>query len=218
MSLEVVYNAGGASRLFGMRKMRSLLSYLGLIVFSGTIAHGADAADEGLEFFERRIRPLLVQHCMECHSADKEIESGLSLDGRTELLKGGDRGPAVSVDDPKSSLLLLAVSYNDADLQMPPDGKLSEKDLSLFGEWIKMGAPMPKASTAATIPSEIDFVAGRSHWAFQPLIQSDEITFGQGRISKIDSIIDQQLQENGVQNTGRAPREVLIRRLSLVLR
>ena len=218
MSLKLVYNAGGASRLFGMQKMRSLLSYLGLIVFSGTIAHGVDAADEGLEFFERRIRPLLIQHCMECHSADKEIESGLSLDGRTALLKGGDRGPAVSVDDPKSSLFLLAISYNDADLQMPPDGKLNGKELSLFAEWIKMGAPMPKASTAATMHSEIDFEAGRSHWSFQPLIQNDKITSGQAGIGKIDSIIDQQLQEDGVQSTERASREVLIRRLSLVLR
>ena len=198
--------------------MRCILSCLSLIIFSAAPAHAVDAVDGGIDFFERKIRPLLIKHCIDCHSAGKEIESGFSLDGRDALLKGGDRGPAISVDDPRASLFLLALSYKDADLQMPPDGKLSDKELTLFSEWVTMGAPMPKASTPVTTPTEIDFVAGRRHWAFQPLIENDSDLSGHAGNGTIDEIINHQLQEREIRSTDRAPRELLIRRLSLTLR
>src|SRR5687768_11197092 len=74
-----------------------------------------------LEFFEARVRPVLVEHCYKCHSADaKALKGGLRLDGGTSMLKGGESGPAVVPGDPAASRLITAIRYDDPDLQMPP--------------------------------------------------------------------------------------------------
>ena len=76
-----------------------------------------------LEFFEKKIRPVLVKHCYECHSAEgEEMEGGLLLDTRAAIRKGGESGPAVVPNDPQKSLLLDALEYKK--LEMPPAGKL----------------------------------------------------------------------------------------------
>src|SRR6267378_676673 len=84
-------------------------------------------ADDGVEFFEKKIRPLLVEHCYKCHGAQSEkVKGGLLLDTREGVLKGGDTGAAIVPGDPEKSLLIKAVRYTDPDLQMPPkDKKLS---------------------------------------------------------------------------------------------
>src|SRR5262245_42411217 len=77
------------------------------------------------EFFEKKVRPLLVAHCLECHGADaKKVKGGLRLTARTELLKGGDTGPAISPGEPNKSLLIQAVRHKSDDLKMPPTGRL----------------------------------------------------------------------------------------------
>ena len=87
-----------------------------------------DAA--ALEFFEKKIRPLLVENCYTCHSAETNAKSGLRVDDRNGLLSGGNRGPAVVPGRPADSVLLKAVSYADPRLKMPPEGKLSDEQIA----------------------------------------------------------------------------------------
>ncbi len=103
----------------------------------------AEPNAEGVEFFEKRIRPLLVQNCLECH-ADKH-EGGLRLDSATALATGGDSGPAVAPGNPEASLLLAAVRYQD-EPKMPPAGKLPDDAIAAIETWIKLGAPWPADS------------------------------------------------------------------------
>lgn len=94
---------------------------------------------ERLEFFENRIRTVLVDHCYKCHSKDlEEPAGGLRLDTRQGIRKGGLTGPAVVPGDPEESLLLSAIEYGT--LQMPPDEKLSSEIVSDFRQWIRDGA------------------------------------------------------------------------------
>ncbi|MFN3485795.1 MAG: c-type cytochrome domain-containing protein, partial [Planctomycetota bacterium] len=85
------------------------------------------AADrEGIEFFEKKIRPVLVEKCFSCHSARQgKRKGGLSMDTREEILRGGDRGPAVRPGDPEGSPLLRAIRYEDEEFKMPPRGRLT---------------------------------------------------------------------------------------------
>lgn len=189
-----------------------------LIAFANApFVTAAQAADDGIDFFERKIRPILVEHCLECHSANTEIESGFSLDGKATVQKGGDRGAAINPDKPETSLFLVAISYDDADLQMPPNGKLSEKDLSLLSQWVKMGAPMPEASAKTNGPRVVDFEKGREHWAFKPL-NSVAIEVNGKDGSRIDAVINQRLREAEISGNHEASRQTLIRRLSFALR
>ncbi len=98
---------------------------------------------KGFDFFEAKIRPVLVKHCLDCHSAEAGVTEGnLRLDTRAGLRKGGDRGPAVVPFKPESSLLLKAISHADAKLKMPPkENRLPEKVIADFQTWIKQGAP-----------------------------------------------------------------------------
>src|SRR5688572_14379952 len=112
--------------------------------FSPAVAE-ATAADDpaGVAFFESKVRPLLVQHCYQCHAADAEkgVKGGLLLDWRGGVLAGGELGPVVVPGKPEESLLIRAVGYEDPELQMPPKGKLSAAEIAALTEWVRMGAP-----------------------------------------------------------------------------
>jgi len=133
-----------------------------------------DSATAGVEFFEKAIRPLLAEHCWECHG-DKKQEGGLRLTSRDMLLKGGETGSAFSSGNPDDSLLIRAVEYLD-EPKMPPKQKLAERDIAAFKRWMAMGAPWP---TSSTPPSDADGVVVPSEfkaspkqqawWAFQPV-------------------------------------------------
>ncbi|MEY4403423.1 MAG: hypothetical protein RIR91_1458, partial [Verrucomicrobiota bacterium] len=102
---------------------------------------------EGLEFFEKNVRPILSEHCYKCHSvAESSSKGGLILDSRDGMLKGGDEGPAVVPGNTGKSLLIRAITYTDNELQMPPKksgGKIADAKIKVLEEWIKMGAPAP---------------------------------------------------------------------------
>ncbi len=120
------------------------------------LTHAAVAqipADQ-LEFFEKKIRPVLVEKCYACHSAKlAKPMGGLRLDSRAGTLKGGDSGPAVKPGDPAGSEIVKAISYQNLDLKMPPSGKLRDQQISDFTEWIKLGAPDPRAEADAPASS-----------------------------------------------------------------
>ncbi len=118
---------------------------------------GVLAATSGPEFFETKIRPVMAEHCYECHSASaKKLKGGLRMDGREELLKGGDTGPAIVAGKPESSLLVTAMAHRDKDLEMPPKkDRLPAAVIADFERWIREGAVWPAgdAASAASKPA-----------------------------------------------------------------
>jgi hypothetical protein len=155
------------------------LSGLELWSGSGTIPGPAGAefathlTAEHTEFFERKIRPVLVEHCYECHSASaKKLKGGLLLDSRAGVVNGGDNGPAITPGQPEASLLIQAVRHTDPDLAMPPKRKLPDHIIADLETWVRMGAPDPRteSATAGTqAAAVIDWTKARSWWSFRPL-------------------------------------------------
>ena len=108
----------------------------------------APARDKaGVAFFESKIRPVLIQHCYSCHSAEaKKHRGGLRLDSRAAVLKGGDTGAAINLENREQSLLLRAVGYQEEQLQMPPKNRLDPRDVAILAEWVRRGVPFPEAA------------------------------------------------------------------------
>ncbi|MFO0060781.1 MAG: DUF1549 domain-containing protein, partial [Planctomyces sp.] len=120
-----------------------------------------------LEFFETRIRPVLVQHCYQCHSAEsKSVKGGLLLDSAAGLLTGGDSGPAIVPGRSTESVLIHALNYDS--FQMPPTGRLPAAVVRDFEQWIEAGAVDPRTGPAANVKKSIDFGTARQFWSFQP--------------------------------------------------
>ena len=118
----------------------------------------------GIELFEKKIRPVLTQHCYKCHSAAaSSVKGGLKLDTRDGLRKGGESGAAVVPGDSQSSLLMEALRFEG--LEMPPTGKLSDEQIADFAAWIDMGAPDPR--TGAGAKKKLDLAAARQFWAYK---------------------------------------------------
>ena len=152
--------------------MRLLGSLVVLCLISAT-PMSAEEDQAGVAFFESRIRPVLVQHCYECHSSQAdELKGGLSLENAASVVRGGDSGTAVVGGKPDESLILDALKYDG--LEMPPAGKLPASVIQDFEKWIAMGAPDPREGDAAKphAPSAINIAAGRMFWAFQPPVKS----------------------------------------------
>jgi hypothetical protein len=137
-------------------------------------AQGQEAANfspEQLEFFERQVRPVLVERCYECHSAQsKRLEGGLRLDYRQGLLEGGDSGASIDPGNPEVSVLLDAIHYRG--MEMPPDGKLPAEQIAVLEKWVKEGAAWPdepipqsgKVTEAFDISSRM-----ARHWTWRPM-------------------------------------------------
>jgi mono/diheme cytochrome c family protein len=175
--------------------------------------------EEQITWFENRVRPLLAQHCFECHSSDaKTTRAGLKLDSRAAVLKGGDTGPAIVPERPDESLLLQAIRWQG--LEMPPAGKLNPQDIEVLVEWVRQGAPWPDTASASTAERSWDFNQLRGeHWAWQS-IQRPAVPPVQNATwiaNPIDSFILQKLEANGLQPAAPASPRVLLRRLSLDL-
>src|SRR5262245_36167746 len=119
---------------------------------------------EATEFFEKRVRPVLAEHCYSCHGPKKQ-QAGLRLDGGAFVRKGSDGGPVLVPGDPDKSLLIHALRQQ-GDLKMPPKGKLNEQVVADLVTWVKMGAPWPETGTAAQAQTPD---AWKKHWAFQPV-------------------------------------------------
>lgn len=154
----------------GRRSCPSRVSGLSVLLVLAC-ASSISAADPGIEFFEKKIRPVLVEQCYSCHSAEaKKQKGGLLLDTRAGIRKGGESGPAVVPVKPKDSLILKAIRYNDENMRMPPKGKLSEAAIRDFEEWIAMGAPDPREDPKGSVVEKkaFDLQTARKFWAYQP--------------------------------------------------
>ncbi|MEZ0264337.1 MAG: DUF1553 domain-containing protein [Phycisphaerae bacterium] len=166
-------------------------------------------------FFETKVRPILVANCYSCHSIEeKKAKGNLTLDTREGTLKGGKHGAIIAPGHPEASPLIKAISYADKDMQMPPDGdKLSDKDIATLTEWVKMGAPDPRVSSAGSKLTGLTDTA-RSHWAFQP-IKNPEVPAVQNKAwvkTPVDSFILAKLEANGMKPNPPAAKETLLRR------
>lgn len=174
-----------------------------------------------IEFFEKKIRPLLHKHCYSCHSAkSKTLRGGLRLDHRAGLMTGGDSGPAVVPGKPDKSLLIESVRYGADSMQMPPKGKLSVAEIALLETWVKRGSPFPgNALSDATKPKTIDFAAGRKFWSFQPLKKQrlPVVKHGHRVRNRIDAFVLAELSKRKFRPSPAADRRTLVRRLSFDL-
>ncbi|MCA9261140.1 MAG: DUF1549 domain-containing protein, partial [Planctomycetales bacterium] len=175
-------------------------------------------SQEEVRYFETTIRPLLTTHCGECHGEETQ-ESDLRLDSLAGMLRGGKAGPAIVPGEPKSSLLATAVSYQDSDLRMPPEGKLSDHEIKDLTRWIAMGAPHPEGGSDETLQprSRVDIAAGREHWAFRPLVKPVVPTPDSPVENPIDAFINVRLNEQGLRPLGAADKQMLIRRATFDL-
>ncbi len=143
----------------------------GLLAGSSLRAEDAVPSAEQLEFFESKVRPLLVEHCFECHSANaKKIKGGLKLDSREAAVQGGDSGAGLVPRDSSKSLIIDAVLWKS--LEMPPQGKLKADQIEILTRWVDSGAAWPanEEQSAATEPATYNWSELRSqHWAWQPV-------------------------------------------------
>lgn len=174
-----------------------------------------------LEFFEKKVRPLLVQHCYECHSA-KDVKGGLRLDSATGWQKGGDSGVAIVPNDPNSSRLIDAVRYGNEDLQMPPTGKLSPEDIQTLEQWIEQGATDPRTEVAPASHSALKGMSvedGRKFWSFVPVQvpESPLSITNDWPQTPIDAFVWSKMNAAGLRPAERADKRTLIRRAALDL-
>lgn len=171
-----------------------------------------------IDFFEQKIRPVLVQHCYPCHATDsKEIRGGLVLDSREGLRIGGDSGPAVVEGHPEDSELLRALRHES--VQMPPDQKLSDAVIRDFETWILDGASDPRSGTVAVRRGQIDVELGRTFWSFQPISKVVVPDAGEGWVrNEVDHFIAAGHRAEGLSMPPQdAPPEVILKRLYLTL-
>ncbi|MCA9117814.1 MAG: DUF1549 domain-containing protein, partial [Planctomycetaceae bacterium] len=174
--------------------------------------------DEEIRFFETKIRPLLAAHCNDCHGEDLQ-ESNLRLDSLVGMMTGGKAGPAIIPGKPASSLLITAVGYQDNDLKMPPDEKLSARQIADLTRWVELGAPHPDSGKVkiAKPRSRVDIEAGRQHWAFQPLTKPAVPQLDTPVRHPIDAFLTAAQSEQGLRPLGAADRRTWIRRATFDL-
>jgi hypothetical protein len=182
----------------------------------------AEISPADRQFFENRIRPVLVDHCYPCHSreADK-IKGGLMLDTREAWLTGGNTGPAIEPGKPEKSLLISAVCYQDEDLQMPPEkagGKLSAAEIADLTEWVRRGAPDPRTRVAKGSSAGYGGV-GKAHWAFQPVKPPavPAVSHPAWVRTPVDAFVLAKLDANGMAPNPSADKSTLIRRVTFDL-
>ena len=177
---------------------------------------------DAVEFFEARIRPVLVKHCYQCHAADSEtVQGGLRLDTAHAIRMGGDSGSAIDIESPQESLLLSALRYEG--LEMPPAGRLPDHVVKDFEVWIAAGAADPRLTdppTEGESSPQFDIDEGRKFWAFQlPHVVEDLQLENASAVDsdRIDALIQRRLKDNNLNPNSEADRRSLIRRMTFDL-
>jgi hypothetical protein len=204
------------------RIVAPLVPLLVAVSLRAGISPGATPSSSDLQFFESKIRPLLIDRCYKCHSRDADkVKGGLMLDTREAWMHGGDSGPAIVPGNPGESLLVKAINYTDEDLQMPPEksgGKLSDREIADLTEWVRRGAPDPRSLVAKGSSSAYGGV-GRDHWSFQPVKKPAVPTVSNPAWCQnpIDNFVLAKLDANGMKPNEAADKRTLIRRVTFDL-
>ncbi|MGP8200016.1 MAG: PSD1 and planctomycete cytochrome C domain-containing protein [Limisphaerales bacterium] len=200
--------------------MKGVRPYLALLAASFLpLAARAAATAGGTEFFENKIRPIIVKNCYTCHSSQApKLKGGLSLEYRDTILKGGENGPAIVPGNPDESLLIKAVRYEDPDLQMPPRGKkLSDEQIADLTAWVKMGAPDTRVlAKGAAAGGGVWSKERRDHWAFKPIKKQPIPEVGDTNwvATPVDAFILARLEKEGMKPSPPADKRTLIRRVT----
>ncbi len=178
-------------------------------------------SDADYEFFEREIRPLLHKRCHACHSSESTVlQGGLRVDTRDHLIHGGDSGPAIVPGKVEESLLIEAVRHDGLGYDMPPSGKMHDREIRLLEDWVARGAPFPSTESHGIEPrSKVDFEEGRQFWSFQPLSEQQVPMLPDDDWSRtrIDPYILAELRARQLTPSEEADRATLIRRLTFDL-
>lgn len=211
-----------------MRPLRSPLTTVLLITLTigGSLrAETASSDKEKTAFFEKHIRPLFVERCQKCHGNVADAKGGLRLVSREALMKGGDSGPAIDVDDPDHSPLIEAVKHDG--LQMPPEGKLPDEQIAYLVNWVKLGAPWPVSPTEQIAgdlsPAEkpqVDIVrTRRDFWSFKPVqdLPPPNPERANWAHTDVDRFILAALEQKRLSPSPAADRRTLIRRATFDL-
>ncbi|SFI28746.1 Planctomycete cytochrome C [Planctomicrobium piriforme] len=191
--------------------------FAGLTIFSlatTPLRAASEPTPEQVKFFETSVRPLLVEHCLKCHSEEKQ-KGELRLDSRGHMLLGGESGPAIVPGKPDESLLMEAVRYES--FEMPPAGKLDDKQIEILAKWIEIGAPWPgdNGQMAKRTSGDQFSEEDRNWWAFQPIKKVDVPTCSKPDWcrNEIDQFIAAGLDAQQLTPAPEADRRTLIRRL-----
>ncbi|MBI5799309.1 MAG: PSD1 domain-containing protein [Verrucomicrobia bacterium] len=203
-------------------------SFLVLGAFAASFATSAAAAPskldpEQLQFFEKKIRPVLVEHCYKCHSAQAEkLKGGLYVDSRDGLFKGGTSGPAIVPGRPEKSLLVKDMKSTNPDDMMPPKGeRLSAQVIADFETWIRMGAPDPRTeASGAAAALKVDWNKAQQHWAYQPVnapVVPKVKDSGRWAKNDLDKFVLAKLESKGMKPSPSADKRTLIRRAAFDL-
>jgi hypothetical protein len=192
-----------------------------LVLAIGFLARGATSppalaavSSEAAEFFEKKIRPVLADHCFQCHGPEKQ-KSGLRLDSRVAVLKGNDAGPVVAPGEPDKSRLVQAIRYN-GEIKMPPKAKLPPEAIAALTEWVRQGAPWPETAKPGVRSLE---ELGKKHWAFQPVKKPPVPPTKNAAWMKspVDAFILAKLEAQGMTPAPPADRATLLRRVTFDL-
>lgn len=207
------------------RTISQRVAILSLILLSLTVTSlvQAEKPTPGLELFENKIRPVLIEHCYECHSAaTTDIKGGLRVDSREAIRSGGESGAAVVPHQTGQSLLLDALRHES--FEMPPGKKLSEEVIADFVKWVELGAPdsrdqPPSVDEAASLSWKAIFEKRRHWWSLQPLqkVTPPIVTNNDWSERPVDRFLFDKLQQSHLQPAKTASPRTLIRRLSFVL-
>jgi Protein of unknown function (DUF1553)/Protein of unknown function (DUF1549)/Planctomycete cytochrome C len=207
-------SSGGAANFSGVE----IWSGAGKVPNPQVAQFASTPTPEQLDFFESKIRPLLIDHCYDCHSLDAgELGGQLLLDSRPGIVKGGLSGPAVIPGDPDNSLLIKALRHTDADLKMPPDDRLPDDKIADLAQWIRMRAPDPRTEDTAAIVkarTAIDWERARDFWSLKPLAETQPPTVKDSNwpSQPIDNFIASKLDTAGLVPASDADKQTLIRR------
>lgn len=208
-----------------------LTAVLMLASFPG-VALGADDGESlsvaEQQFFENRIRPVLIENCYECHSRQAETVGGnLLLDSKPSWMKGGDSGPVIVPGELSSSRLITAIRFDNVDLQMPPDGKLARHEIQDLEKWVAMGAPDPRLDdgensfrNSQDLAKEFNLEERvRSHWSWQPrqTVALPEVKTDTWPNRDLDRFILARLEGVGLQPAPSADRQIWLRRVTFDL-
>ena len=183
-----------------------------VVIFFTTTGFGKqELTSDQVAFFENKVRPILAEKCLECHSAEKgKVKGGLVLDSRADILKGGESGPVYNESNVEKSSLIKAINW-EGDVQMPEKGKMSQEEINILTEWFRQGIPDPRTKQAK-------YDKG-NHWAFQPLVSTPvpNVTNKSWCNNSIDYFILSKLEQNKMLPAIPANKEVLLRRVFLDL-
>jgi cytochrome c553 len=195
---------------------------IGLLLPAAASAQTPPREEALVDFFEKKVRPVLIENCYNCHSASTNSKGGLRVDDRNGLVVGGNRGPAIIPGQPEKSLLLQAVRHTHAKLKMPANNKkLTDEEIADLARWIKDGAAWPKVRVPASLSRpnpEFDKLR-KTHWAWQPLraVTAPAVKDAAWPRDDVDRFVLAKLEEKGLKPVGDADPATLIRRVTFDL-